>query len=83
MVDEISAQLRRDLGIPAGALESTPDLPATELLTESRAAYRAYADAWIAQFEHRFEDAAALLAEAVAGYQPWRRFPFRLSEPTK
>ena len=28
--------------------------------------HRAYADAWIAQFEHRFEDAAALLAEAVA-----------------
>ncbi len=65
MVDGISTQLRRDMGIPSGALESTPDLPATELLTESRAAYRAYADAWVAQFEHRFEDASALLAEAV------------------
>jgi tetratricopeptide (TPR) repeat protein/tRNA A-37 threonylcarbamoyl transferase component Bud32 len=66
MVDAISAQLRRDLGIPSGALESAPDLPATELLTESRAAFRAYVDGWIALFERRFDDAAERLGAAVA-----------------
>jgi tetratricopeptide (TPR) repeat protein len=66
MVDEISAQMRRDLGIPAGALESAPDLPATELLTESRPAFRAYVDGWTALFERQFADAAEQLGAAVA-----------------
>ncbi len=66
MVDGISAQLRRDLGLPSGALESTPDLPATELLTESSQALRAYVEGWVAMFERRFDDAAERLGAAVA-----------------
>ncbi len=66
MVDAISAQLRPDLGIPSGALESAPDLPATELLTESRVAFRAYVDGWTALLERRFADAAERLGAAVA-----------------
>jgi tetratricopeptide (TPR) repeat protein len=66
MVDGISAQLRRDMGIPAGALESAPDLPATELLTESSGAFRAYVDGWIALMDRRFDDAAERLGAAVA-----------------
>ncbi|MBE0595364.1 MAG: tetratricopeptide repeat protein, partial [Gemmatimonadales bacterium] len=66
MVDAISVQLRHDLGIPSGALESTPDLPATELLTESRPAFRAYVDGMTAAaLDRRFEDAGAALAVAV------------------
>jgi len=66
MVDELSLQLREDLGIPSGALASTPDLPATELLTDSRDAFRAYVDGWTAMFEGRYQDAVARLDAAVA-----------------
>jgi TolB-like protein len=44
LVDSISVQLRRDLGIPAGALDLTTDLPSSELFSESPTAYRAFAE---------------------------------------
>jgi tetratricopeptide (TPR) repeat protein/tRNA A-37 threonylcarbamoyl transferase component Bud32 len=66
MVDAISVQLRQDLGIPSGAMESAPDLPATELFTASRPAFRAYVDGMTAAaLDRRLEDAAARLAVAV------------------
>jgi len=65
MVDAISVRLRQDLGIPSGAMESAPDLPATELLTESRPAFRAYVDAWTAVLDGRLADAADKLGTAV------------------
>jgi len=66
MVDALSVQLRQDLGIPSGALASTPDLPATELLTGSRDAFREYVGGWTALFERRYQDAVAHLNAAVA-----------------
>ena len=65
MVDDMSAQLRRDMGIPAGALESAPDLPASELLTESATAFRLFIDGWIALSARRFDDAADRFGAAV------------------
>jgi len=66
VADELSVQLRQDLGIPSGALASTPDLPVTELLTGSRDAFRAYVDGWTAMFERRYQDAVTHLDAAVA-----------------
>jgi len=66
LVDEISVQLRQDLGIPSGAMASAPDLPATELFTGSREAFQAYVDGWAAVLERRYQDAVVRLNAAVA-----------------
>jgi tetratricopeptide (TPR) repeat protein len=65
MVDEMSAQLRRDMGIPAGALEAAPDLPASELLTESSDAFRYFTEGYVALMARRLDDAAARFGAAV------------------
>lgn len=46
LVDRISLQLRRDLGVPEQHIEETPDLPAAEMLTDSEAAIRHYVTGW-------------------------------------
>ena len=65
LVDEISISLRQDLGVPSGAMASSPDLPATELFTTSRDAFQAYVEGWTAVFERRYEDAVRHLDVAV------------------
>jgi tetratricopeptide (TPR) repeat protein len=42
-IDRASAQLKRDLGLPDGHLESTTDLPVTQVFTSSVAAAKHYA----------------------------------------
>ncbi len=67
LVDEMSVQLRRDLGIPSQAIEDATDLPVSELLTASMPAFRAYANA--ARAESTTEDLRAAvesLEQAVA-----------------
>jgi tetratricopeptide (TPR) repeat protein len=64
LVDLVSSQLRKDLEIPSGHVERTPDLPVTELLSDSLVAVRAFLQAEYAEGR----DAAAnlrLLAAAV------------------
>lgn len=46
VIDEISRQVREDLGLPDERLSETADLPLRELLTESEEAYRAYVEAY-------------------------------------
>ncbi len=66
LVDDISISLRQDLGVPSGAMASSPDLPVTELFTASRDAFRAYVDGWTDIFERRYEDAVRQLDAATA-----------------
>jgi len=67
LVDEMSVQLRRDLGIRAQAIEELKDLPVSELLTTSIAAYRSYVDAARASIAaDDYEVMLAHLEEAVA-----------------
>jgi tetratricopeptide (TPR) repeat protein len=42
LVDEMSIQLRKDLGIPSAHVEDSPDLPVSEISTRSLPALRAY-----------------------------------------
>lgn len=46
VVDRISLDLRRDLGIPDGQLQQSVDLPAQELLADTPEAYRLAAESW-------------------------------------
>jgi tetratricopeptide (TPR) repeat protein len=66
LVDSISVQLRRDLGIPAGALDLTTDLPSSELFSESPTAYRAFAEGLGFFTQADFQSATAKLESAVA-----------------
>lgn len=64
LVDGVSSRLRKDLDIPSGHVERTPDLPVRELLSDSLVAVRAFLQAEYAEGR----DAAAnlrLLAAAV------------------
>lgn len=45
-IDRASAQLKRDLGLPDGHLESTTDLPVTQVFTSSVAAAEHYAQGY-------------------------------------
>jgi tetratricopeptide (TPR) repeat protein len=45
LADEMSVQLRHDLGVPTQVIEEGKDLPVSELLTASIPAYRSYVEA--------------------------------------
>lgn len=45
LADEVSVQLRRDLGVPTQVIEEARDLPVSELLTASKPAFRSYVEA--------------------------------------
>lgn len=47
--DRISIDVRRDMGIPESHIETNPDLPVAEILTQSPEAFRALVDAAAAQ----------------------------------
>ncbi len=67
LVDEMSVQLRRDLGVPTQAIEEAKDLPVSELLTTSIPAYRSYVDAARASIAaDDYEVMLAHLEQAVA-----------------
>jgi len=66
VIDQISVEVREDLGIPSTRLAETVDLPLAELLTESGTAYRDYVEAFRALAVDRdFPAAAEHLASAV------------------
>ncbi len=65
LVDRVSVQMRKDLGVPSGHIARTADLPVRELLSDSLVAVRAFLQAEYAEGR----DAAAnlrLLAAATA-----------------
>jgi len=67
LVDQLSVQLRRDLGLPTQAIEEAKDLPVSELLTSSIPAYRSYVDAARSSISaDDYEGMLTHLEEAVA-----------------
>ena len=65
-VDELSALLREDLGIPAAHREETPDVPVSDMLTNSLEAYRSMVDGRRAMLVQDWAAAAQNLDRAVA-----------------
>ena len=65
LADQMSVDLRRDLGIPDWQIEEAVDLPAAELLTSSPDAYRAFVGAQIAADANDFATTRALAEEAL------------------
>ncbi|MEJ2502683.1 MAG: tetratricopeptide repeat protein [Gemmatimonadota bacterium] len=66
LIDEASVQLRLDLGLPAGHVASTPDIPAREHTTASLEALQAYAEGIQAVMQRDdYETAAERLQRAV------------------
>jgi tetratricopeptide (TPR) repeat protein len=49
LADRLAAQLRQDLGLPSGHIARSPDLPVSELLSDSLVAVRAFFQAQHAQ----------------------------------
>ncbi|MGD2123945.1 MAG: tetratricopeptide repeat protein [Gemmatimonadota bacterium] len=67
LADEISLQLRQDLGVPELGGEEDQDLPVSELLTDSPEAYRCYVEASEGIYVRRdFAGAAIPIEEAIA-----------------
>ena len=66
MVDRMTVDARRDVGIPEWQIESSLDLPSAELLTESPDAFRAFAGYREAAYQNRTEDARAAADAGVA-----------------
>jgi tetratricopeptide (TPR) repeat protein len=65
MVDRISVDLRRDLGIPDWQIEDSVDLPAAEILTDSPEAFRAVSGYRPALYQNRLADARAAAEAAI------------------
>jgi tetratricopeptide (TPR) repeat protein len=66
MVDRMSVDVRRDLGIPDWQIDESVDLPAAEMLTESAEAFRAFSGYREAQLSNRLSDARAAADSATA-----------------
>ncbi len=65
LIDEITVQLKRDLGIPEQHIEDGKDLPFSELATKSLTAYRSFVTAVRALDQDNWVEGAAALEEAV------------------
>ena len=67
LADEISTQLREDLKIPDLGEEGAPDLPVSEVLTNSSRAYRLSIEAMVAiQVDRDYSLGTSLMESAVA-----------------
>ncbi len=66
LVDRMSLQLKRDLGVPEQHIEESRDLPVAEMMTASIPAFRHLADGWRAFQSEEWRGAADALAAAVA-----------------
>ena len=65
--DEISRQLKYDIGIPEGHIEAVSDLPLTELLTTSESALKSHLSAMSQRlFYNDYEKAQILSEQAIA-----------------
>lgn len=65
LVDEISVQLKRDLGVPEQHIEEGRDLPFADLATNSVTAFRSFVEGVRALAQERWIDAAEALSSAV------------------
>ena len=65
LADQMSDQLKRDLGLPTLQIEDAQDLPASEILTSSVGAFRQYALGRTAALGSDFDAAERWLAGAV------------------
>ncbi|MGD8700577.1 MAG: tetratricopeptide repeat protein [Gemmatimonadales bacterium] len=65
LVDRLSLQLKRDLGIPEQHIEESRDLPVAEMMTASIPAFRHLVDGWRAFQSEEWQGAADALAAAV------------------
>jgi Tfp pilus assembly protein PilF len=65
LADQVSVDLRHDLGIPNWQIEEAVDLPASELLTSSPDAYRAFVGAQTAATANDFATTRSMAGEAV------------------
>jgi tetratricopeptide (TPR) repeat protein len=65
IVDSMSVDVRRDLGIPDWQIQESLDLPVAEMLTESPEAFRAISETRVAMFENRLTDVRAAAREAI------------------
>ena len=66
LIDEMSVQLKYDLGIPDRHIEEVEDLPVSEMLTHSMVAYRQFVDGYDAiSLRDDWETAAKYFEQAV------------------
>jgi len=65
LIDETSLQLRYDLGIPTGYIESTQDLPIADMLTHSLEALKEFSKALSYVNAGNFGDASLHLEKAI------------------
>jgi len=65
MVDRMSVDVRRDLGIPNWQIQESTDLPVAETLTDSPEAFRALSETRVAMFENRLADVRAAAQRAI------------------
>ncbi len=65
LVDRMSLQLKRDLGVPEQHIEESRDLPVAEMMTGSIPAFRHLIDGWRAFQSEEWQGAADALTAAV------------------
>lgn len=65
IVDRMSVDVRRDLGIPEWQIEGSVDLPASETLTESPEAFRAFSGYRVAMLSNQLSEARAAADAAI------------------
>lgn len=65
MVDRMSLDVRRDLGIPEWQIVESVDLPAAEILTDSPEAFRAFSDYRDAMYQNQIPRARQAAADAT------------------
>ncbi len=65
IVDRMSLDVRRDLGIPDWQIQESMDLPVSETLTDSPEAFRAISRTRVAMFENRLTDVRVAAQEAI------------------
>lgn len=66
LIDRMSLQLKRDLGVPEQHIEESRDLPVAEMMTGSIPAFRHLVDGWRAFQSEEWQGAADAFAAAVA-----------------
>ena len=65
IVDRMSVDVRRDLGIPEWQIEESVDLPAAEILTNSPQAFRAFSGYRVALYGNQLVEARAAADAAI------------------
>ncbi len=66
LVDRMSVDVRRDMGIPEWQIEGSIDLPSSEMLTDSSEAFRAFSDYRSAMLANQLAEARAAADAAIA-----------------